>query len=66
MKQRDFNKKLILNKKTISTLNGDLMRAVKGGNKDPHDPSDDCDTGGGGSAVYTCFCTWDCTFSCVC
>lgn len=57
MRKKD-SKKLFLNKKTIANLNGKLMEAIKGGNRDPHDP-----TGGGGGDTVTCY-TITCPTSC--
>ena len=60
MRKKD-SKKLFLNKKTVATLTGNLMEAVKGGARDPHDPTWSCDTGGGGLETATCY-----TVTCSC
>jgi natural product precursor len=58
MKKKDF-KKLLLSKRTIANLNGNLMNQIKGGYRDPHDPSDDCG-GGTGGTTDTCLSLTDC------
>lgn len=60
MKPRKFNRRLVLNKKTIAHLNGNHMRFVNGGGDAP--PEVEPVTFG----AYTCVvnCTQGCTVGC--
>jgi hypothetical protein len=56
MKRKKFNKKLVLNKSTVSDLNGNELKKVKGGCR-PSEPSA-CPSYGTecGDTVEICFC----------
>jgi hypothetical protein len=62
MKSKKFEKKLSLNKKTISNLNQGAMKGVRGGGT----LEIACFDPGGGSALTNCQNTCDCTDESIC
>ncbi len=66
MKSKKFNKKLSLNKNTVSNLNGFSMSKVKGGDVAPPTQVTHCEVSCFSKCLETCFdftCAVDCTLS---